>query len=86
MQRRHVLSLAAAAAVTVGVFATAWPASADVAPAGNPPSSAEPSDDPPLPPGHPIPSGPATGTPPPADPSVTPPAWPSLPPDDPEDQ
>ena len=84
MNRRIVLPLAAAAAVTAGIFATALSASADVSTPGTPPA-AESSDWPP-PPEKPIPSGPPTGTPPTADPSVTPPPWPSFPPDDPEDQ
>ncbi|MGA5298343.1 hypothetical protein ACPCHT_00360 [Nucisporomicrobium flavum] len=84
MHRTHVLSVAAAAAVAIGVAATAWPAFADTTPPGRPPV-VQSSDEVPLPPGHPIPSGPVTGTPPTADPSVTPPPWPSFPPDDPED-
>ena len=84
MKRRIVLPVAAAAAVTAGIFATALSASADVSAPGTSPA-AEASNWP-LPPGHPIPSGPPTGTPPTADPSVTPPPWASFPPDDPEDQ
>ena len=84
MNRRIVLPLAAAAAVTAGIFATALSASADVSTPGTAPT-AESSDWPPPPPEKPIPSGPPTGTPPTADPSVTPPPWPSFPPDDPED-
>jgi len=85
MRRMQALSLAAAAAVTAGVLASAWPAFADDTPADPTSSSspsAEPTTDLPLPPGHPIPSGPTTETPPTADPSVTPPPWPSFPPDD----
>jgi hypothetical protein len=80
------LSLAAAAAITAGILAGAWPALASDAPAPSSSSpSAEPTTDPHLPPGKPIPSGPTTEIPPTADPSITPPPWPSFPPDDPED-
>jgi hypothetical protein len=85
MHRTHVVSLVAAAAVAVGVAATAWPAFADTAPPPGPVPAVQSSDDVPLPPQKPIPSGPVTETPPTADPSVTPPPWPSFPPDDPED-
>ena len=142
MRRKQALSLAAAAAVTAGVFASAWPAFASEAPLpapvtttsfpepphkpeptgpytpptflppdpsitpppmptfecdpadidcvpdpGSPPvASATPTTGLPLPPGHPIPSGPTTQSPLPADPSVSPPPMPTFPPDDPEDQ
>ena len=76
MKRTRALSLAAAAAITAGVLATAWPAFADETP---PPSTPTTSTSFPEPPHKPIPTGPYT--PPtflPPNPSDSPPPMPTI--------
>jgi len=83
MRRTPALCLAAAAAITAGILASAWPALADDVPTPTTSSpSAEPTTDLPPPPQKPIPTGPSTETPPTADPSVTPPPMPTISPDE----
>ncbi|GAA0446054.1 hypothetical protein Aca07nite_04160 [Actinoplanes capillaceus] len=62
MRHKQALSVAALAAVTAGLLATAWPAFADETPAPAPTVSVEPSF--PTPPAKPIPTEPVETVPP----------------------